>query len=73
MEPSNHKKGQHLNLRNVAQNFMDGLQRHAGTAGVPACLAARLLMLALRSPPPPALSPLAMHEKVEDVAANARG
>ena len=29
MEPSNHKKGQHLNLRNVAQNFMDGLQRHA--------------------------------------------
>ena len=29
MEPSNHKKGKHLNLRNVAQNFMDGLQRHA--------------------------------------------
>lgn len=29
MEPSNHKKGQHLNLRHVAQNFMDGIQRHA--------------------------------------------
>jgi hypothetical protein len=29
MDSNNHKKGQHLNLRHVAQNFMDGVQRHA--------------------------------------------